>query len=137
VDTQVFTEVLRYTTWDNVGAKWYYPPGAKIRIQAQRRYYDMNCNPLNWEDFGYTEITLDNGIGASFYRTGRNLYTLKFEILYRLDYHEGDPLILSIFDTVYAIDTLTDPRNSPEYALHGMEYYLSEAVLGFIKVYKG
>jgi hypothetical protein len=115
-DTREYTEVLRYTTWDNISTNWYYPPGAKIRIQAKIRYYDIDCNPLNWEDYGYTEITLDAGLTQTYYDTGRSVHVLSFEVLYRLDYHEGDPYILGVWDEVYGVDTSTDPRDYSKYS---------------------
>ncbi len=111
-----YTQVLLFTTWDNISARYDYPIGGKIRIESKQCWwsYDQNGNLLNcsvtnaWESDGYTEVTLDRGI-ASPELSGRYVYNLYFEILYT-HYTGGDPYLLGVFEEIYATDTSTDPR---------------------------
>lgn len=111
-----YTQVLLFTTWNNISASYDYPIGAKIRIESKQCWwrYDQSGNLLNcsvtnaWESDGYTEVTLDSGISSP-ELSGRYIYNLYFEILYT-HYTGGDPYLLGVYEEIYATDTSTDPR---------------------------
>jgi len=100
-----YTPVLRFSTNYNISAQYDYPIGSKIRIQTK---WTMPGYPeAGWYDAGYTEITLDYGIGIPDYISGPRITEVQFQFKYQHSYIVGSGP--GVIEAVYAVDTSTDP----------------------------
>jgi len=100
-----YTPVLRFSTSYNISAQYDYPIGSKIRIQTK---WTMPGYPeAGWYDAGYTEITLDYGIGIPDYISGPRITEVQFQFKYQHSYIVGSGP--GVIEAVYAVDTSTDP----------------------------
>ena len=106
-ETYKLTPVLRFATYYGISARYEYPSGSKIRVQAKCRWPPQSSYP--WYDCGYTEVTVDAGVGLIRPITGPKLYTLYFDIKYR---YSMISLGAIAYEEVYAVDTSTDPRRT-------------------------
>ncbi len=105
--TYKLTPVLRFATYYGVSARWEYPIGSKIKVQAKCRWPPNSSYP--WYNCGYTEITLDVGLGLINPVSGPWKRTLYFDIKYR---YSMISLGAVAYEEVYATDTPHDVRKT-------------------------
>jgi len=109
--TDEYATVLEFFVQDNIKVYWNYPIDTKFALQRKARFWIWNdetgeYEPTQWEDAGYTIVSLDRGIGSS------NPLTKKHCII-KMKFHYVDIIFATQLpgiyeEIVYAIDTETD-----------------------------
>lgn len=114
-ETSAYTEVLRFATWDDIKAWYYYPYGAKLEFQVKGRYTNDPCYDTSWIDWGTAQVTLDSSFAlpSEYALTGRYVHSLFFKIIYGT-YGWMLPDFYVYQQLVFPVDTSTDPRSAYE-----------------------
>ena len=109
-ESWAWTNVLQFSTWDNISAKYYYPIGTQIMVQSKERYWSATtCNYLTgWSDAGVTFVTLDVGVRRAEWLRGRTVYTLRFYFKYYF-VRTYTNIPGTVVEKIYAVDTYPDP----------------------------
>jgi len=118
-ETNEYTHVITYHSWDNMGSRFDADSGSKMRMKKRHRtsYFwppDEVQNLGEWQDEGSTVVTVDAGRHwpSSGYKYGRYSYKVEFMLKYRYErYLTWIPEISGYLADEYSFakDTASDP----------------------------
>jgi hypothetical protein len=108
-----WTTVLQFSTWDNISAKYYYPPGSQVYVEGKERVWLVSeCRyTSDWYRGGGSIVVLEAGRESDWLQ-GRKIFSL--QLYFKYYFYRYTPPHQSTFqvEKIYAVDTNNDPWGS-------------------------